>query len=304
MRFTTPGLSFAVVRRWAAVAVLAITGSCEDPLETDLPRVDVPADRNVAWSPDGQWLAFEHSTPARPYPAIHIARTDGSQRRQVVAAGEHPAWSPDGTALLFSDRGNIFRVNLAGDSVVALATEGRSYSPAWSQAGRIAFSSDRGDPEGLTHLWLMNADGGGARQLPVSRPLVNPHWSPGGDRLVSHGGVRLNAALVVMTIFVTDTAGADTAQLTATTADAAFAKWSPAGDWIAYTLLSGAGDIRLIRPDGSGDRLLLTNAFQSAWSPDGMRLAFSRRAADAVAIYAVDADGQNLVQLTSPSGPP
>jgi dipeptidyl aminopeptidase/acylaminoacyl peptidase len=54
--------------------------------------------------------------------------------------------------------------------------------------------------------------------------------------------------------------------------------WSPPGDLIAFSRGRWpveAGEIRLIRPDGSGERTL-TPGRSPAWSPDGRKLAFVR----------------------------
>ena len=64
-------------------------------------------------------------------------------------------------------------------------------APAWSPDGRrIAFESDR--EGGVSHLFVMNADGSGVEQLTDSpAPWVySPAWSPDGSSIacVSGGG--------------------------------------------------------------------------------------------------------------------
>lgn len=53
-------------------------------------------------------------------------------------------------------------------------------------------------------------------------------------------------------------------------------KWSPDGQWIAFSLPKGEG-IGLVRPDGSGLRKLSGEAgsgYRFAWSPDSSRIAY------------------------------
>jgi Tol biopolymer transport system component len=50
-------------------------------------------------------------------------------------------------------------------------------------------------------------------------------------------------------------------------------QWFPDGSVIGFTLVDG---IHVIRPDGSGSRLLLADAAGFDWSPDGKKIAFTR----------------------------
>ncbi len=55
-------------------------------------------------------------------------------------------------------------------------------------------------------------------------------------------------------------------------------KWSPDGQWIAFSMPKANG-IGLVRPDGSGLRTLTTepgSGYKFAWSPDATRIAFRR----------------------------
>lgn len=57
----------------------------------------------LAWSPDGQWLAFvTHNETAEQgrTPALWVMRADGSEEMKV-AAGSSPVWSPDGLYLAY-----------------------------------------------------------------------------------------------------------------------------------------------------------------------------------------------------------
>ena len=76
----------------------------------------------------------------------------------------HSAISPDGLTILFSYKGDIYRVAKTGGKATALtihsAWEGH---PVWSRDGKqIAFASDR---HGNLDVFVMPADGGKAKRL-------------------------------------------------------------------------------------------------------------------------------------------
>jgi TolB protein len=141
--------------------------------------------------------------------------------------------------------------------------------PAASADGmRIAWAGDDGT------LWVAQADGSGAHSL--GAPGAWPSFSPDGTRIVVS---LLNDGLSVV-----DTATGATQQLT-TNVVSGPPHWSPDGAWIAYVGRAPAPGperpspaLRLVRPDGSDDHVLVRNfdAGRSvAWSPDGTRLALS-----------------------------
>ena len=58
----------------------------------------------------------------------------------------------------------------------------------------------------------------------------------------------------------------------------------------------------MIRPDGTDRRMLVKDAGQPAWSPDGKMLAFLRVRSGNPDIYTINADGSGERRLTSDSG--
>ena len=97
--------------------------------------------------------------------------------------------SPDGTSvaisLSFSGSSEIYLIHPENGTILRRLTTNRSIdiSPTWSPDGkRIAFVSDR---EGSPQIWVMNADGSGARPITFQGNYnQSPDWSPKGDLIV------------------------------------------------------------------------------------------------------------------------
>lgn len=141
---------------------------------------DTPEDnQDPAFSPDGTKIVYEQEIGVGTGDLeIFIADADGGNPMQLTSdagVSEAPSFSPDGTRLLFkSDRDGDFDVytqDLDGlnKNVVKLTPDTPAgvddFDPSWSPDGtQIIFSSQRAMPV-REDIWIMNADGSGARQL-------------------------------------------------------------------------------------------------------------------------------------------
>jgi len=123
--------------------------------------VGLRADSEPAWSPDGQWVAFQRTNAKAPGTRLFLVRSDGSGLRaltpssSLAASDMHPNWSPDGRSIVFSSNRTghfeLFSVKAATGPVAqwtgAKATQLTftkpdvdNLDPAWAPDGRsIAF---------------------------------------------------------------------------------------------------------------------------------------------------------------------
>src|SRR3954470_20749075 len=71
----------------------------------------------------------------------------------------YPAISPDGRTIVFTYKGDLYRVASTGGQAIALTTHpAEDYMPVWSHDGKqIAFASDR---YGNFDIFVVPADGG------------------------------------------------------------------------------------------------------------------------------------------------
>lgn len=94
--------------------------------------------------------------------------------------------SPDGKTIIFDLLGDIYSMPISGGKTRALR-KGTPYEvqPRFSPDGkRISFTSDAG---GGDNIWIMDADGGNAKQVTKEdfRLLNNAAWMPNGNYLVA-----------------------------------------------------------------------------------------------------------------------
>lgn len=260
---------------------------------------------DLAWSPDGRWIAFsEHTSEGESRSdrwAIHIIGADGAGRRLLMDNAQFVSWSPDGKKLAFGalrdGDWNIYTANTDGTGLTRLTdSKGKNQHPAWSPKGdRIAFSSDR---DGSRAIYVMAPDGSQMVRL-TNTPAkdYNPSWSPDGSRLVffREKGDHKDQ------IYVLTADGAKESPVTQDDANHIFPSFLPDGR-IAFTSHKEGAPKSLVcvAPDGSSPQTISgVTGFFARWSPDGRRIAFVSGAWPRTAIYLTNADGTNVRKLVN-----
>jgi imidazolonepropionase-like amidohydrolase/Tol biopolymer transport system component len=131
------------------------------------------------------------AAPARDPAAWDVNAPPGATLRQVPLNVSEGTWmnvdvSPDGRTIAFDLLGDIYTMGIAGGRPTRISS-GLAFDmqPRFSPDGRlIAFTSDRG---GGDNIWVMNADGTGARQITreTFRLLNAPTWSRDGQYIAA-----------------------------------------------------------------------------------------------------------------------
>lgn len=194
---------------------------------------------------------------------------------------------------------DIYTMNPDRTNLAQLTNDpGKDVSPLWSPDGsRIAFASNRTDDG---DIYVMNADGTAQNRLTSTAGNEAPGaWSPDGTRIAytTYQGVR-----IVNADGTNDREVVTGAQLRAVYE---VQGWMPAGDELLMDLdKTGAGgeaDIYRVRiADGRQTQLTTTPGDDGGpvISPDGSRIAFQSDR-DGGCLFLMDADGSNVVRLTS-----
>ncbi len=103
----------------------------------------------------------------------------------------YPAISPDGQTIIFTYKGDLYRVSANGGTATPLTIhEAHDFMPVWSHDGsKIAFASDR---YGNFDVFVMPAEGGEATRLTYHSRDDMPHSFSGDDQSVLFGSLRLD----------------------------------------------------------------------------------------------------------------
>jgi Tol biopolymer transport system component len=240
-------------------------------------------DRAPAWSPDGEWLAFDRAG------VIYTIRADGTGLRRLTSRRStvhEPAWSPDGRQLAFVTERSLVVVRSDGSGARRLYRigAGSAHAPSWSPDGRwIAFGivEDEFCVSGST--MVIGRDGRGLRNVTVGsgcESLIvtpgedgdevdandsDPDWSPDGTRIAFTRLVWLCERCDQDAIFSSNVDGSDVHWVTTDTSFAAAnPSWSPNGK----RLVAEANDgIAILSFSGRRLRTLDPHGTEPAWQP-------------------------------------
>lgn len=159
----------------------------------------------------------------------------------------------------------------------------------------IVFETDR---DGNWEIYSMAADGSALRNL-SNNPGddLAPVWSPDGSQ-VAFVSNRENGAEGGQFIYIMNADGSAVRQLSLEN-ESKWPDWSHDGMFITYT---HKGDIYLIKADGNGQAVNLTNSpqeeVQSAFSPDDSQLLWLSGSDRSWNLVVANLDGSNPTQLT------
>jgi Tol biopolymer transport system component len=284
--------------------------------------------------PNGQ-IAFDQIDRSSGNKSVFTANPDGSSARLVVPANPVSCcgdFSPDGSKLVVpypTDDGRI------GTSI--LNADGTGYTPfpisdatlnigcgtgSWIPNGkRLACETwDDSNPARNGIYAISSADGSGLTRVTSNRlggHDVPGSYSPDGKRIVF---IRYDADGHPAGMFVVKTNDGQLRQILPASVDLNMgvqSDWSPQGNEIIFSLHVTPdvfGSIWVIHADGSGLHEIHIEGLDCGashsdpngvgchgvrWSPDGQKIIFAAgTAATGVNIYAANADGSGLTQVT------
>lgn len=238
---------------------------------------------------------------------IAIMDVDGANVRYLTGPGLvlGPRFSPDGERILYTSyetgRPELYMVDVTSGQSRQLGTfPGMTFAPQFSPSGnKVVFSVASG---GNTDIWEMNLASGQKRQLTQGGSIeTSPDYSPDGSRIVFESDRAGSQQLYIM-----PASGGSAHRISFGSGSYASPVWAPTGDLIAFTKIQGGRfHIGVMRPDGSGERLLSTSFLDEGptFSPNGRVLMFSRSTPGvngSSSLVSVDVTGRNLRRVQTP----
>ncbi len=265
----------------------------------------------IAWSADGQWLAYERTDVLGPLPdgrpgrlsSLWRIRADGRDARELVTSGAPETFGLLVLGWTFDDRWVLYVTNPMYSA--SLLADG---------APLLAVPADGGEPLDL-----------GVTVLPTAYPLA-PRPADGGQLAVVDGAGReawTNKRLVVLA-----PSTGERVVLTGPDVAVAAPAWSPDGRCLASVSMPDVGHVgggpparaalmqrRIVIADVAGEALPRLLADDPAyrdefprWSADGRFILFARLdAADRASLWLASVDGgapQRVVDELSPNRGP
>jgi Tol biopolymer transport system component len=166
---------------------------------TDIVTADIAGNpRRLAWSPNGEWLAWEGSSQYGV--TLEAMQADGSDRRELASNSNSWAeygvvfgWKDDHTLLatVWEEPSSLlYEFDLANSAKREVATQPEASSAELSRdASRVVFvvveeRQGCSPREFASSLWVMDVPTGSLHQvLPATCVLYSASWSPDGSQI-------------------------------------------------------------------------------------------------------------------------
>ncbi len=242
-------------------------------------------------APDGK--SFVYVRAAKGNWDIYQQRVIGSVALNLTANSPeddyHPTFSPDGEQIAFrSERkgGGLFVMGVLGESVRQIADVG--YYPTWSRDGQEIVCSTVFVPDPAFRnlegrLFAIDLATGARREIVTGHDAVQPHWSPGGARIVYWSNDK-NSQRDIWTV---SSRGGDPVRLTNDAELDWNPVWSPDGRFVYFiSKRRGTPSLWQVPLDESSGQALgapeavtgpLAQIWQMSFSRDGRRLIYAER---------------------------
>ncbi len=254
----------------------------------------------------------ENGPPQKRIKRLAIMDQDGANHKYLTDGNTlvlTPRFSPTEQKITYMSYSNVgprvFIYDLAtGRRDVLGNFPGMTFAPRFSPDGRKVIMSLA--VNGNTDIYTLDLASKSKTRLTDNSAIdTAPSYSPDGKRIVFESDRGGSQQLYTM-----DAGGGNVQRITFGQGRYANPVWSPRGDLIAFTrMYQSKFYIGVIRPDGSGERLI-TNAYHvegPSWSPNGRVLTYfkerpvgSRGEQRKANLYTVDITGYNERLLQTP----
>ena len=263
-----------------------------------LTRERVPATRP-------RWLSGDRLLYGVAGQGLWVISALGGTPSRLIERGANPNVSRDGRRIVFEARAGgqtaLWTAAPDGSDLRQISGTGPLYytlpmGPALSPDGsQVAYFHAAAGPNG--DFWVIPSAGGTPRKLTSDlREGGWPVWTPDGNAIVfssARAGSR--------TLWQVPAHGGEPIPLTTGAGEDDHPEISANGQQFAYTNVRHAWELKTRNLSTGQERTLVRRSLETVFpefSPDGRRITYFGRADEAVAIFAIGADGADPRQLT------
>jgi Tol biopolymer transport system component len=259
-----------------------------------------PANR-PRWSPTGDRIVYVRRSQGTS--GIWSVSPEGGTPQKVIENGRNPNWSWDGKRLVFERESDIWTTNADGTNqrrVEGAPPTDLSLAdrmPAFSPDGSLIafFQTDRGP---MGDYWIMRSAGGEARRLTFDRAFGGaPAWTPDG-RFIVFPSMRAGS----MTLWKMPASSGQPEPVLVSAGEDTEPEISRDGRKLIYTNARNRFILTITNPATGETKDLIewrANIVDPSFSPqEGSLLFFGLTSEGDVHLFTINADGDNLKQVT------
>lgn len=278
-------------------------------------------DSKVTFSPDGKELAFERRDAVTGVGTIFIANSDGTNEKPFISTKEldvkgflEIAWSPAGDNLLVSGVSDLMLDEIVKSKLLLISLKDKIVqqfsTKDWLNANSFYWTKDhssvlllaKSNDQEPTQIWQISyPDGLNAKRLTNDSSGYNMlSFAPQADIITA---AKQN---VISSLWSYSPAGREQNQITAESKNmlgAASFDFLPDGRFLLSRMEAGRANLVTLGAEGKDEKPLTNNEGfngQAVVSPDGRFIVFTSNKGKNFALWRIDVDGNNPVQLTNP----